>query len=288
MPMNWDDLKILLAVARTGSLSRAASRLEMDQSTVGRRLSALEAALDTRLFLRSSSGLALSEAGAALLPHALAVEASVWQFGEHAGGSYDGPRGLVRLISNAWILHRLSDTVLPELIQSYPHIALRLLAHTPRAPVMSDATLSLWFEAPPKNGDTATPIGAVPFALYHHKSAAPDTLDWVSFYDEDAPNRAPLRQMRKLDKADATPRLTASDAELVQALIAQGAGKGFLPRCIGDKNPALIAVDDAAHCFSRVLHLHCHPDMRQAHRVRVLTDALVAAFDALFLPPPQG
>ena len=50
--MNWDDLKIALAIARAGSMSRAADLLGMDQSTVGRRLAALEAALG-EVFIRA-------------------------------------------------------------------------------------------------------------------------------------------------------------------------------------------------------------------------------------------
>jgi len=59
-PLNWDDLKILLAVARAGSLSRAAVQLGLGQSTVSRRLSGLEATLGTKLFKRSKTGLVLT------------------------------------------------------------------------------------------------------------------------------------------------------------------------------------------------------------------------------------
>jgi len=66
---------------------------------------------------------------------------------------------LVRLISNGWILRRLADVVLPEFLRSYPGVTLRLLAKDPTAPSRTDATISLWFEAPPKKGDTAIPLG---------------------------------------------------------------------------------------------------------------------------------
>ncbi|MEW9920808.1 LysR family transcriptional regulator [Marimonas sp. MJW-29] len=75
--MHWDDLKILLAAARGGSLSRAAILLGMDQSTVSRRLSGLEASLDTVLFKRSKTGLEVTDACARLVPLAERVEEAV-------------------------------------------------------------------------------------------------------------------------------------------------------------------------------------------------------------------
>ena len=60
---NWDDLKFVLAVARAGGLSGAARKLGVNHSTVSRRLSALEAALGTRLFERLPGGLVPTAAG---------------------------------------------------------------------------------------------------------------------------------------------------------------------------------------------------------------------------------
>lgn len=57
--MNWDDLREFLVLTRSRLLTQATRLLEVDQSTVGRRLSALEAALGTTLFLRAKTGLTL-------------------------------------------------------------------------------------------------------------------------------------------------------------------------------------------------------------------------------------
>lgn len=54
--MNWNDLKIVLAISRNQTQSAAAEGLGMDQSTVGRRLNTIEASLGTVLFVRSHSG----------------------------------------------------------------------------------------------------------------------------------------------------------------------------------------------------------------------------------------
>lgn len=75
--MNWDDLRVFLAVARGEGLSAAAKSLRLDPATAGRRIARLERALGTLLFVKSPQGYALSEAGQRLLPRAEAAEAAL-------------------------------------------------------------------------------------------------------------------------------------------------------------------------------------------------------------------
>jgi DNA-binding transcriptional LysR family regulator len=92
--MDWDDLRIYLAVARADSLSRAGQRLKIDPATVGRRIARLEERLGQRLFVKSPQGYALTEEGARLLPHAERAEAAF----EGAAEAMQGPEGLTGLI----------------------------------------------------------------------------------------------------------------------------------------------------------------------------------------------
>lgn len=73
----WSDVKYLLAVAETGSLTRAAERLQTTQPTVPKRIEELEHRLGVELVLRGQSGAVLTEAGRATLFHAVAIERSV-------------------------------------------------------------------------------------------------------------------------------------------------------------------------------------------------------------------
>lgn len=72
--MDWDDLRIFLAVARADSLSAAGRRLGIDASTVGRRVARLEQGLGAKLFVKTPQGYALAAEGERLLPHAEAME----------------------------------------------------------------------------------------------------------------------------------------------------------------------------------------------------------------------
>ena len=72
--MDWDDLRVFLAVARTESLSRAGARLGMNASTVGRRIARLEGGLGRVLFAKTPQGYALTPEGQRLVPPAEAAE----------------------------------------------------------------------------------------------------------------------------------------------------------------------------------------------------------------------
>ena len=73
---DWNDLRIFLAIARSGSALAAARELTLNQTTITRRIDALEHALGTSLFLRGARGSQLTEHGQALLHRAEAVEAA--------------------------------------------------------------------------------------------------------------------------------------------------------------------------------------------------------------------
>jgi DNA-binding transcriptional LysR family regulator len=72
--MDWDDVKIFLAIAKAGSLGAAARACGQTQPTMGRRLKALEASLGQTLFQRTSHGFVLTDEGAAILAHAQRME----------------------------------------------------------------------------------------------------------------------------------------------------------------------------------------------------------------------
>src|SRR6185503_11962490 len=74
--LDWDDFRFLLAISREGTLSGAARALKVDQSTVSRRLSAIESAASAKLFDRTPEGYVLTPAGRAVLPSLEQIEGS--------------------------------------------------------------------------------------------------------------------------------------------------------------------------------------------------------------------
>lgn len=95
--MNWDDVRIFLAVARAGQILGAARRLELNHATVSRRIAALEDSLKARLFRRLTTGSELTEAGTRFLGVAERIEADMIAARAEISGEGDDVAGTVRI-----------------------------------------------------------------------------------------------------------------------------------------------------------------------------------------------
>ena len=85
--MNWDDVRIFLAILRAGTLRGAADQLAIDQTTVSRRLTGLERTLGSRLFLRTTAGLVLTDTGQQVLRMAEDMERMAVSFERRGEGA---------------------------------------------------------------------------------------------------------------------------------------------------------------------------------------------------------
>lgn len=97
MALDWDDIKVFLAVARSGQILAASRRLGLNHATTARRVSALEAALDAQLFIRRTNGCVLTGEGEAFLPHAERMEAEMLAAQASLGRTDSAISGTVRI-----------------------------------------------------------------------------------------------------------------------------------------------------------------------------------------------
>ncbi len=289
MALNWDDLRILLAVSRAGSLSGAAQLLSVDQATASRRLAALEADLGVILFARARTGLTPTEAGEVAIARALEVEARTLMLSEEVARAGQGVVGLVRIFSNPWMLMRLGEFGLPSLLARHPALEIRTMGgHHPRSIARGETAIALWFEIPPQDTAFALKLGDVPYAIYAPSGADPAALGWVSFWDDDAPRRAPMRWIDKVRKPGEGLRVTATDSSVLAGAIRAGLGKGLLPMCLAEGDPRLVRVSDGAPELVRALHVHAHPDTVQTARIQAVIAWLRECFMPVFVPRAQA
>ncbi len=97
MKVNWDDLRFFIVVSRRRSFLAAASELKVTHSTVSRRLSALEAALQTQLFFRTEKGCRITSAGEKLLSYAEQLESTIAALEEEVSGRDRQLSGTIRI-----------------------------------------------------------------------------------------------------------------------------------------------------------------------------------------------
>ncbi len=125
--LDWDDLRVFLAVARAESLSGAGKRLKIDPATVGRRVARLEDALGARLFQKSPQGYVLTAEGARLVPHAERAEVAL----DGASEVLTGPEGLtgqVRIGAPDGCANYLLPQVLARICDANPGLEVQIVA----------------------------------------------------------------------------------------------------------------------------------------------------------------
>lgn len=283
MSLDWNDLKVVLAIGRAGSLTKAAELLGIDQSTVGRRLTAAEAALGVLLFIRSKTGFVPTEAGEEAIARAVEMEVRALQLVENLAAPAREHGGMVRLVGNAWVLARLGAAAMPGLLAAHPNLQIHAVAvPRPTALLRGDATVSLWFESTPYEGEFAVKLGDVPYAVYARSEMDPETLDWITFTDDEHTQNVPKAWLGRLRMDGRTLRLTSTDFGVLAASLAAGLGKGLLPICLAAENPALVRLGTGEPDLSRTLYVHVHPDTVQTPRVQATMAWLRQCFPATF------
>ncbi|OCX67229.1 LysR family transcriptional regulator [Thioclava sp. SK-1] len=126
--MDWDDLRVFLAVARAESLSGAGRLLKVDAATVGRRVARLEEALDTKLFLKSPQGYTLTDPGARMLPHAEAMEQAMSGAAEEISGQTGKLTGQMRIGAPDGIANYLLPQICRDISNDNPELELQIVA----------------------------------------------------------------------------------------------------------------------------------------------------------------
>lgn len=125
--MDWDDLRVFLAVARSESLSGAGRRLKIDPATVGRRIARLEDAMGARLFAKTPQGYSLTEQGTRLLTHAARIEAAI----DGASEALSGPEGLtgqIRIGAPDGCANYLLPQVIARICDANPGLEVQIVA----------------------------------------------------------------------------------------------------------------------------------------------------------------
>lgn len=280
--MDWDDMRVFLAVARMDSLSRAGRALKLDPATVGRRVARLEQGLAARLFVKSPQGYALTEAGHRLLAHAVAAEQAMAGARDALTGTADGLTGQLRIGAPDGCANYLLPQVIAAICDDNPGLEVQIVA-LPRVFNLSrrEADMAIAVSRPEAGRLTVQKI-----TDYHlHLAAARDYLA-----RQPLPDMAALRDHRiigyipdmifdkELDYLAATglERLTlASNSVSVQLnWVRQGGGIAVVHDFALPSAPEVARVLTGAFSLTRAFYLIRHADDRQVARLNRFADAL--------------
>ena len=286
--MDWDDMRIFLAVARSESLSGAGRRLGVDASTVGRRILRLEHALGATLFVKTPQGYELAPEGARLLPHAEAAETAL----HGAADALTGPEGLTgqfRIGAPDGCANYLLPQVCAQLCDDHPGLEIQIVAQ-PRVFNLTrrEADMAIAVSAPRTGRQMVQKLSDYQLHLTAHE-------DYLATHP-------PIRELSDLkghrmigyiadmifdpeldylaETGVETVALASNSVSVQMQAIRAGAGVGIVHDFAIPFVPGLRRILTRQISLTRSFWLIRHADDRRSARMNRLADALVTAVRA--------
>ena len=283
--LDWNDLKYFLAVAGEGSTLAAGRALRVSQTTVARRIAALEHALGFPLFEKRQAGYVLTPAGEQLVERARQVENSAVRFAEAAGAHSRDLSGTVRITSEDIYGTGLLSPLLRELHELHPKVMIDLdMVQEMRDLGNGEADIAL------RSSSKNQPAGLVGRRLckddwtlycsrdYAARHGTPGSVEDLKSHVIVGGGGGNLWRhyqawLKELGLEDRVAMHHANSTGLLSAVRA-GFGVAVLPCIVADADPELIRCIPPRPDHGRVLWLLTHERVRHTPRVRAIIDFL--------------
>lgn len=266
---NWNDLRVLLAVARAETMVAAARALGVDESTVARRLSALEAQIGARLVARTPTGIRPTSEGAALVARLERAEAEIETGLSAAAGADARVAGTVRITSVPVIIDHALAPALGALLSRHPDLTVELVSEAADLSVVQrQADIALRLAQPERDHSALTRrIGSMRYGVYrarHARARSEQGPDWIGLEG----SRGRRHQARWIaERAAAPPRAVASDVCTLAALVRAGLGTALLPIFLAEDDPELERLETDEPPPGREIWLLIRPEAREVARI---------------------
>lgn len=285
--LDWNHLKVFLAIADSGSIRRGATRLSVSAATAARHISDLETTLGSKLFYRTPNAVQLTEEGKRILRAAQEMEQQVLAIESVAGGAIDQVAGRVTLATTDGLGSYWLPFFLPEIGEKYPSLHIDLISDTRRADVLRhEADVSLQY-AEPKNADiVCKTVGYLHVWIYASKEYA-ETHGLPESMSDVYRHKLVIQDADQLDVQTLVSAVGKPLSELNYALarsstshyemVKNGIGLGVLPTYLAFGDPNLIA--SQIHLdHSLPIRVCYHEQQRNVARVRATVKWLEQVF----------
>ena len=282
--MDWDNLRIFLEVARASRLVEAARRLQMDHSTVSRRLRRFESELGTQLFDRNNQGCELTPQGYRLLEHVEKMENTLQLAAEQVAGHDRGVFGQVRLGATEGFGTYVLAPWLAHFGALHPNISVDLLP-VPRFVNLAkhEADLAISIERPQTGNYIATKLTDYRLKLYatpaylNRQPPIRDVGDLAHHrligYVNDLVFSEELRYLEEIAPA-ATINVRSTSVIAQYTAARRGFGLAVLPCFLAHQTQDLVPVLEAELDVVRSFWMVAPTERRHIARVAALWDNL--------------
>lgn len=289
MNQNWNDLRYFLTLSRTHSFVSAAAHLKVTHSTVARRISALEEALQTQLFLRTEKGCRLTPVGEKLIPFAEQLESTVINLEGIVSGRDSQLSGSVRIGAPDGLGNTLLVSYLSAFQKKHPALEIELIAvPTYYSLAKREIDILITITKPTTGNIVARKLGDYRFGLFateEYLATRPEVRciedlrghSFIGYIDD-------LLYDKRLNLTEeymSGLKTTFRSSTLLGQLkaVASGVGIGVIPYFIAADEKNLIPVLPEKF-VERTFWLQVNPDTRQLARVRATIDFIVGRMAA--------
>lgn len=286
----WTDLRFFLELARAGTLSGASRRLEVEHTTVARRIDRLEVQLGATLFDRSREGYELTEMGQALMPHAEAMESAALAAQDQISGNQVSIRGVVRIGVPEVLGVRVITPLLARFLQEHPELSIDLLVQPRFANLANrEADLGVTLDAPNTGRYMVTRLATFRLYLYgspeylaRHEPirtkadlAGHDFVDYVQ-------DRLASNELHFLDELGFVPRRRLCCTGMMAQAEAAAAGLGLMmaPPYVIPEDGRLVRILQDELYAERTYYMVAPVDLYRLPRVRAVWNLLRDYADA--------
>ncbi len=271
---NWDDLRFFLALCREGSATGAGRALEVNHTTVARRIRALEDNLGTRLFDHSRNGYEMTQAAEDMYDHARRMEEITQAIDRDVFGQDTELKGPLKLTVAHDVAERLVIPRLREFHDAYPCIDLDILTTTGLVDLAArEADIALRLTAKPPD----YLIGREVLPMRHGVYGSPSYLKALDGQAKVILFRGNEEQPEWVRQhfPDAEVAMRVDDVGTMSLAVANGMGLARMPCYVGDTESSIRRLDLKLTASTWGIWILSHVDLRSTARVRVAREFLI-------------
>ena len=273
--MQWNDLKIILAIGRSGTLTGAAKLLEQNHSTVFRQINAIEKKLGVRFFERLATGYVKTEAGEMAVRTAERIDQEMHSLARELIGKDLRLQGSIILTAPEGLSQTLLAPLIAKFCKAHPDIHIDLVVSSSElALTRREADLAIRVTSKPPDTSIGRRVSAFGFCLYatlgylnKYKHADLEDYDWL--LADDSQNWFPNADWKKITKTRTKTVISSNSIMAIVNACKNGLGVALLPCFLGDSEKKLVRVQKPS-APKLELWVLSHPDLRHTARVRAL------------------
>lgn len=276
---NWDDARYLLAVANAKTFSAAAKNLNVNQTTMSRRIERLEHELGLSLFVLNKGHLEPTDIGAALIEECRKLEPAFATLEQRVLSLIDSPVYRVILAATEIVARTMLAPNIGKLHSSNPNIHLTLITGQQNVRLdQGEADIAVRLKRPGSGRFKVRKLADIEFAVYARKSRKKSNKPkmWLG-YTKDMAQLPEAVWMENYMEGQA-PILRTNNAQSLAEAAASGAGIAMLPCQLGDAHSMLQRYDLGVQSVSREAWLVIREGISKHPHIRAVADWIVEGF----------